>query len=64
MGVNRSFRIPMVTLQASKITLKTVRDRRGDQAAVSRSFDLWLDLLPLSAIVEYRDNQEDGGRNS
>lgn len=40
----------MVTLQASKLTLKAVRQRLGYQQQVSQSFDLWLQLLPLSAV--------------
>jgi hypothetical protein len=47
----------MVTLQASKLTLKAVRDRLGYQAAVSQSFDLWLKLLPLSAVDQHQIEQ-------
>jgi hypothetical protein len=57
MDVNSSFSTPMVTLEDSKITLNTVRDRLGYQAALSRSFDLWLDLLPLSAVDEQQIEQ-------
>ncbi|NJR71544.1 MAG: restriction endonuclease subunit R [Synechococcales cyanobacterium CRU_2_2] len=47
----------MVTRQASKLTLKAVRDRLGYQAKVSQSFDLWLELLPLSLMDQQQIEQ-------